>query len=256
MPIRTESHHAPVARLQDGLRRAPVPHVVRPGEHDLAAGAVVGRHRTVEEDPSSVDPLRQNRRVLVLGLADDPDPLDRSKVRRRGEIDGRAARAVGRAGYDPALELAHPDRAGVFEAPLLALDALRRREQGLGSDRPSTQAVGRARDSQMGDASAILDAREHHGLAVHDRRSRVEDGVDRFAPVAGGQDRIAGMTPEHLVARHHAALARSVRRSRAGRAAASRSSCARWKASVDSAPSFAFRSVSPRPSLQPPVAKS
>ena len=68
----------------------------------------------------------------------------------------------------------------------------------------------------MRDASAILDAREHDGLSVHDRRRRVEDGVDRLAPVGGGQDRVAGVAPEHLVARHHAALARTLRRSRAG----------------------------------------
>ena len=210
----------------------------------------------MKENPLSVDPLGQHSRVLVFRLADDSDPLDRPEICRRGEIDGRAARAVRRACDQPTLELGHPHCAWVFEAPLLALDPVGRRKQRHRIDRPSTQAVSRARNAEMGDSSTILDAREHDGFTVDERRRGVEDGVDRLAPIGRSQDRVAGMAPEHLVARHHAALARILSRSGAGRAAASSRSWARWKASVDSAPSFALRSVSPRPSLQPPVAKS
>ena len=39
----------------------------------------------------------------------------------------------------------------------------------------------------MGNASAILDARKHDGFTVHERRGRVEDGVDRLAPVGGSR---------------------------------------------------------------------
>ena len=96
--------------------------------------------------------------------------------------------------------------ARVLEAPLLALDPVGRSEQRLRVDRPAVDAVGGARDGEVRDPAQVLDAREEDGLAVDDRRRRVEDGVDRIRPVGRGQDRVAGMPAEELAARSRAPL--------------------------------------------------
>ena len=64
------------------------------------------------------------------------------------------------------------------------------------------------------------------------------------------------LTPQRRVSGHAAAVSRARWRRTAGRPAASSRSAARWKASVDSAPSLSFVVSAPRPSLHPPVAKS
>ena len=109
------------------------------------------------------------------------------------------------------------------------------------TDHPSTPFAERATER-----CEIPRQRFHPGdqdrLAVDEGRGRVEDGVDRVRPVLGCEDRVAGMPPEELSLRGaHAALTLATRRRRTtGRPAASSTSSARWKASVDSAPSFAF----------------
>ena len=80
--------------------------------------------------------------------------------------------------------------------------------------------------------------------------------LDRRPPSAasapgGGAQRPAGRT-----ASPSAAAARTSGRTTFGSRAASSTSFARWNESVDSAPSLRFASSAPRPSLQPPVAKS
>jgi len=67
---------------------------------------------------------------------------------------------------------------------------------------------------------------------------------------------LGGMTVEELAFAHAAEASIGRCRSTAGSPAASRRSAARWKASVDSAPSLSLVVSSPSPSLQPPVAKS
>ena len=103
----------------------------------------------MEKHPLAVDPVRQQRRVLVLGLPDDPVPHDRAEVLRRGEVDGRARGAVRGARDHPALELRDEDDARILESPELALDAVLRREQGLRIDDPPVDPVRRACDREM-----------------------------------------------------------------------------------------------------------
>ena len=79
-----------LARLQHDLGRAPVDEIGRPRERDARVRDAEAGRRPVEEDPAAVDPLGQERRVLVFGIDDDPVPLDRREVLRRCEIDRRA----------------------------------------------------------------------------------------------------------------------------------------------------------------------
>ena len=184
----------------------------------------------------------------------------RREVLGRREEDGRAGRAVGGAGDHPALELGDEDDARVLEAPLLALDAVRRaRAAAPGrSIQPSTPLRG-AGDREVRDARS--GPRRGRAATVAPstlRRGRVEDGVDRIRPVVRRQDRVGRVAVEELAAcsRRRTGLARRADGGTAGRPAVSSSSAARWKASVDSAPSLSFVVSSPSPSLQPPVAKS
>ena len=171
------------ARLEHLLGGAPADEVVGAGEQDLAVAAAELGLRAVEEHPAAVDPVRQQRGVLVLRVPDDPVALDRSEVLGGREEDGGAGRAVRGAGDDPAVELVDPDGACVLEAPLLGRDLVVGCEQRLGIDRPAVDAVGRAGDGELRDASAVLDPGEQDGLAVDARRRRVEDGVDGIRPV-------------------------------------------------------------------------
>ena len=82
-------------------------------------------------------------------MPDDAVALDRGEVLGRGEIDRRPRRAVGGARDHPAVELGDPDDTGVFESPLLAVDAGRGGQQRLGVDRPTVDAVGGAGDGEM-----------------------------------------------------------------------------------------------------------
>ena len=110
----------------------------------------------------------------------------------------------------------------------------------------------------MRDPGQRLDPREQDGLAADDRGAGVEDHVDRFRPVGRRQDWISRMATEKLAAVRHAVARGRIepRRRTRGSPAASSTSCARWKAKVDSAPSFSLTASSPSPSPQPPVAKS
>ena len=256
-------------RVHHVLGRAPASEIVRARERDSRVGdaAEPGR-RTVKEDPLAVDPLGKHGGVLVLGRDDHPMTLDGDEILRGREIDGRAGGAVRRARDHEAIKLVDPHGARILEAPLLALHSLSRLKQRLGIHSPPVDPVRRAGDREVRHASLRLDAREQDRLAADDRRRRVEDDVDRSRPVRSAQDRVAGVAAEELalLAPHarvggaapgHAATPRRAgRRSTRGRPAASSTCCARWKASVDSAPSFAFTASSPSPSLQPPVAKS
>src|SRR5437763_6267344 len=187
-------------------------------------------------------------------MLDDPVAFDRAEVLGRGEIDRRPRGAVGRARDHPAVELGDPDDARVLESPLLAVEAGRGGEYWLGVDRPVVDTVGRAGDSEVRDSPEVLNAREQDGFAVDRCGRRVEDGVGRIGPILRSQDRIARVTAEELSLAH--AAARTGSRTEVLTPAASSRTAARWNASVDSAPSFAFSSSVPSPSLQPPVAKS
>ena len=83
---------------------------------------------TVEQHPAAVDPVRQERGVLVLGVPDHAMALDGVEVLRRSEKDGRPGRAVGGAGDRPVPELLEPHDPGVLESPLLAFDSVGRCE--------------------------------------------------------------------------------------------------------------------------------
>ena len=255
-----------VAWLKHGLGQAPGDEVVGAGEEDRSSGAAEGVHGPVEEDPLAVDALGQESGVLVLGALDDAVPLDGAEVSGGREEDGGTGRAVGGAGDREPVELLDPDGTCVFESPDLGLVAGARCEQRLGSDRPAVDAVRGACDGEVRDPRAVFDTREERGLAVDERRSRVEDGVGSVRPVFGGEDRIPGIADKELcrepacrlLQSGHAAATALVDwwRTTTGSSAVSSASCARWKASVDSAPSFPLMSSSPRPSPQPPVAKS
>src|SRR4029453_14229940 len=97
-----------------------------------------------------------------------------------------------------------------------------------------------------------LDAREQDRLAVARGSSRVEDGVHGIRPVAGAQDRVARVGLEKLERAPARAGSSAGSRPAARTPAASRSSAAWWKASVDSAPSLSFNPSWPSPALHPP----
>ena len=156
----------------------------------------------VKEDPLAVDPLRQQRRVLVLGLADDAVSLNGHEVLGGREEHGRPGRPVGGARDHPALELGDAHDPRILESPELALDAPPREEERLRIDDPAVDAVGRTRGREMRDAPEILDAGQHDGGVAELRRRRVEDDVDWIRPVGGRQDRVARVTGEQLPASH------------------------------------------------------
>src|SRR4249919_1766553 len=120
----------------------------------------------MKEDPLSIDPMRQQRGVLVLRRLNDSVALDAPEVLGRCEKDGRAGRAVDRAGDDPALELRNEDDASVLEAPLLALDAVGRGKQRLRVDRPAVNPVAGSGDRKVRETGQVLDAREKNGRTV------------------------------------------------------------------------------------------
>src|SRR5579863_4490569 len=120
-----------LARTEHLLAGAPVDEVVGTGESDLAVSALVLRLRPVQEHPAALDPVWEERCVLVFRLSDDAAALDAGEVRRRREEDGRARGAVRGAGDEPRVELVDPNNTRVLEAPLLARVAVRR-EQRLG----------------------------------------------------------------------------------------------------------------------------
>jgi len=154
--------------------------------------------RPVEHDPATVDPLGQQCGVLVLGVADDPAPLDGREVLRRREIHHRPLRPKGRTGDHEALQLLDPDRARVLEAPLLALDSLLRCEQRLLSDTPAVDAVRRARDREVRDSGERLDAREQNGFVADGCSRRIEDRVHGNRPVLRREQRISGVARKEL----------------------------------------------------------
>ena len=244
------------ARLQHLLGRAPADEVRRAGEEDLAAGAAELGLRAVEHHPAAVDPVRQKRGVLVLGLPDDPVALDRREVLGGGEIDRRPRGAVRRAGDRPAAELGDPDDARVLEPPLLALDVDGGREQRLGVDRPAVDAVRGARDGEVRDPPAVLDAREQNGLAVDEAAAGLKTALTGYGQSSAVRIGLPGwrvkssapVTPPPR--RGRGSRPRRARRQRRGRVRrdGTRASTRR--------PRSSFTSSKPSPSLQPPVAKS
>ena len=209
--------------------------------------------RAVQHDPATLDSMGEKGRILVFGLPDDAKALDRREVPGGCEIDRRPRRAVGGAGDDPARQLGDPHGTRVLESPLLARDVVGGSEQRLRVDGPPVGAVGGAGDGEVRDPAEVFDPCKEDGLAVERGGGGVEDGIDRIRPVLRGQNRVVGVTLEKLSLGH---VARAGSRTEVGTPAASSMSAARWNASVDSAPSLAFISSVPSPSLQPPVAKS
>ena len=246
MPMRSESHQAPCARLQHLLGRAPADQVGGARERGSRRGAAEAGRRPVEEDPLPVDAVGQERGVLVVRVdrrSRGARPIAKSSVVAR--IDGRTGRPVGGAGDHPAVELLDPDGARVLEAPLLALDARRRREQRLRVDRqPSIPFAERATE-RCEIPRQILDPASRTVSPSTTRRSRVEDGVDGIGPVLAVRTGLAGCRRKSSRSRaagtplrRHAAVPRACAADAAGKPAASSSSAARWNASVDSAPSI------------------
>src|SRR5581483_3336116 len=129
------------ARLEHLLGRAPADEVVRARQKDLAVSSAELRLRAMEKDPTPVDSVRQEGRVLVLRVSHDAVPLDACEVFCRGEEDGRAGRTVSRTGDHPTLEFVHPDDTSVLETPLLAHRLVIRGEERLGFDSPIVDAV-------------------------------------------------------------------------------------------------------------------
>ena len=103
----------------------------------------------MEQHPASIDPLRQEGRILVLWVPDDTVALGSVEILRRGEKDSWPGRAVGGTGDHPAAELLDPDDPRILESPLLACNSVGRSEQRLGLDRPSVDAVRRAGDCEV-----------------------------------------------------------------------------------------------------------
>ena len=168
------------------------------GDEDLAAAAAVFGLRSMEQQPPAVEPVREQRRVLVVGAPDDPVPLDGDEVLGEREVDGRPRRAVRGAGDHPAVELVDPDDAGILETPLLARDAGAGGEERLGIDRPAVDSVRGAGDGEVRDPTQVFDPGEQHGLVLERGGGRVEDGVRRIGPLLRAEDRIAGMALEEL----------------------------------------------------------
>ena len=191
------------------LAGAEVDKIVGTGDSDLAVSAFVLRLGPVKEHPAALDPVREERGVLVVRLSDDAAPLDAREVLCRREENGWARGSVGGAGDDPAVELVDPDDARILESPLLARGPARG-EQRLGIDRPVADAVRRTGDSQVRDPPTVFDPGEQDGLAVDDRGGRVEDGVDGIGPVLRAENRIGRMALEEL-RRAHATAGLSVR---------------------------------------------
>src|SRR5262245_66098013 len=108
----------------------------------------------------------------------------------------------------------------------------------------------------MLDSPRVFSACEQDRFAIEGGGGGVEDSVDRIRPIVRGQDRVVSVAAEELALVHASAASRAGSRTEAATPAASSRSAARWKARVDSAPSFVFSSSVPSPSLQPPVAKS
>ena len=159
---------------------------------------------------------------------------------------------------DEPVELVDPHRACVLEAPLFSSRPLHRREKRLGVDPPAVDAVCRARDREVRDSGPRLDARKQHRLTGDVDGSRVEDDVHGSGPVVRGQERVAGMPAEELDARAHQAAVfagSASARHAAGRRRRARAAHGGRRASTRRLRS-SFTSVSPRPSQQPPVAKS
>ena len=205
------------------------------------------RLRAVEEDPAAVDPVREQRGVLVLGMPDDAVALDGAEVLGRGEKDGRAGRTVGGAGDHPALELVDPDDARVLEAPLLARRPSSGASSGSGSTaQPSTPFAERAtvrcemprRSSTRASSTVSPSTMAAAGLKT---------AFTGIRPVVRSQNRVGGVALEEL-AGAHARTGSSVRSLAPARTpAASRRRAAWWNASVDSAPSLSFSPIGSEP---------
>src|SRR5205823_6764468 len=71
-----------LARSEHLLAGAEVDEVVGTGEGDLAVSALVLRLGPVKEHPTALDPVREERGVLVVRLPDDAAALDTGEVRR------------------------------------------------------------------------------------------------------------------------------------------------------------------------------
>jgi len=215
-------------RLQHTLGGTPVVKVDRARKQDLAVRAAERCHRPVEQDPLPVHALGEQRGILVLGAFHDAAPFDGVEILGGGQVNGRAGRSVRGAGDHPTAESFRPHGARVLESPLLALDAVGRREQWLSGNRPLVDPIRRAGDGEVGDAGERFHSGQEDCLARNDRSAGVEDRIDRIRPVGCGEDRVLRVAAEELARDGHATAARGARRrSTIGRPAASSTSSAR-----------------------------
>ena len=154
--------------------------------------------RAVEEDPLAADPVRQQRRVLVVRPADDPVTLDRPEILCRCEEDRGTGGAVGGAGDHPAVVLGDEHDASILEAPELALDARARSEQRLRIDRSSRRSRSPSARPRGGRSRSDPRRGRARWSLAELGRCRVEDDIDGIRPVGRGQDRVGGMAGEEL----------------------------------------------------------
>ena len=168
---------------------APVSEVGAPGQPDVGRLPGRRRDRTVDECPAPFEPTREQGRILVFGGHQHAAPLIRAKVAGRREADERTT--VGVPGVDDQVLVAGAGDPSILDSEALGLRGELRQQAEVGLDHPVREAVGAPGRAEMGDAGAILDANQKHGLVVQAADAGIEDGVDRRGPVGRREDGIA-----------------------------------------------------------------
>jgi len=113
----------------------------------------------MQQREAAVDASRQERRVLVVRLHDEAEPLEAAKVVGERQRDAGAALAERGIGDRIFTELVDEGDARIFDAPQLLREMLRIGPQRrLLVDDPAVDAVLGARRAQVRVAATILDA--------------------------------------------------------------------------------------------------
>ncbi len=115
----------------------------------------------MDEREVPVDAPRQQRRVLVVGLHDEPASLEAAKVLGESEGDARAALAERRVRDRVLAQLFDESDPRILDAPQLLGVVLRvRTQRGLPVDDPAVHTVGRAGGTEVRVPASVLDATE------------------------------------------------------------------------------------------------
>ena len=192
MPIRLRVPPGAVARAHHLLGSAPAEEILRPREHDLALRPAELGLGAVEQNPLAADPVRQQRSVLVLGLADDAVALDGL------EILVVARKTAGPAGpyavqvIDPAVELGDVDDPWVLEAPQLALDSFVGAEERLRIDAQPSQPFAERATVRCEMPREVLDAGEQDGSPSTTRAAGLKTALTGYGQSAAVRIGFAG----------------------------------------------------------------